>query len=408
MTTALITTTRRGIAVRRAAWSVTVVCFALFLSLMTLGLAATAGTPAWNYGLGLLLNAIAAIALVWRHHAPWVVWGCALAGPLFFATDATAALIALYALGSTVRGRRLLLAALPVVVACGVSLTYDALRRRDYSVLTLGVRHQVGSDVPNWPLPLWIPWVVAIVLVTVVVGAAVLRRDRSALGVAASALDAQQAQAQVVAAELIVAAERDRIAREMHDTLAATLSRIALLAGGLQVGANSSREEVANMASLIHSTAHDGLMELRQIIGVLRDGSEASGGGRRQSLDGIADLVASARAVGGRIALHTDLAPDPLGPLAGATAYRIVRESLTNAQRHAAGAPLMVSVHGGPDDGLRVEVRNRLAAAVVGAEHGTRTGLSGLGRTVAEIGGTLEVVAAPDEFVVRSWLPWHS
>lgn len=138
-----VTTT--AATVRRRAWTVGAVTLSLFCTFMAAGLAGTSGTPVWNVALGVVLNVAAAIALIWRHDKPWIVLAMAVVGPLFFATDATAALIALYAVGVFARGRTLAGAAVAVYLACAISLAYDAGRRRDYSALTIGVKHVEGT-----------------------------------------------------------------------------------------------------------------------------------------------------------------------------------------------------------------------------------------------------------------------
>lgn len=393
--------------IRRRLTTVVVVTVSLFLTMMTAGLAGTAGTPVWNVVLGFMFNVAAAIALVWRHQHPFRVLAAAVAGPLFFATDATASLIALYAVASRVRDRRLVIATGAVWAACVVSLLYDSFRRRDYSALTIGVRVPENGPVPEWNLPIWVAFVVASVLVAFVVVVAVQRRTSSQLTVVATALDDQTRESEVMRAEMAVAAERARIARDMHDTLAATLSRISLTAGGLQVNSTEGPERVANSASLIQKTAHDGLDELKRIVGVLRGEAGAEPGSGAQNLDGVSDLVAAARSAGVYVTLLVDVPPDPIGPLSGHVAYRVVREALTNASRHAVGSPVGLSLRGSPDHGLRLEVRTRIGTSVP-SEAGTGTGLRGLAEAVTSAGGAFTAGRVGDEFVVSAWVPWYS
>ncbi|MBE7160578.1 MAG: histidine kinase [Williamsia herbipolensis] len=393
--------------IRRRLATVAAVAVSLFLTMMTAGLAGAAGTPVWNVSLGFVLNVAAAIALVWRHQHPFRVLAAAVAAPLFFATDATAALMALYAVASCVRDRRLVIATGAVWAACVVSLLYDSFRRRDYSVLTIGVRMPEDGPVPEWDLPIWVAFAVASVLVALVVAVAVQRRTSSQLTVVATALDDQTRVSEVMRAEMAVSAERARIARDMHDTLAATLSRISLTAGGLQVNSTEGPERVANSASLIQKTAHDGLDELKRIIGVLRGEAGADAGSGAQNLDGVSDLVASARSAGVYVTLLVDVPPDPIGPLSGHVAYRVVREALTNASRHALGSPVGLSVHGSPERGLRLEVRTRTGTSAPSTA-GTGTGLRGIGEAVTSAGGSFTAGRTGDEFVVSAWLPWYS
>lgn len=387
-------------------WTTAAVTLSVFCSLMTLGLASTSDNGAvWNYGFGLLLNLIAGFALIWRHEKPFLVLGLSVIGPLFLETDATAALIALYAVARFATGRALGVSTALVFAACGVSLTYDAFRRRDYSVLTMGVKVAEDGPVPDWNVPLWIAWLVAAILVGAVTGLAVLRRTQSDLDAAVHTRDRYAKQSDALREEAILVAERTRIARDMHDTLAAGLSRISLFAGGLQVNSTEGPEKVANTASLIRQTAHDALDDLRRIIGVLRGTGDYAGG--RRSIEGVSDLVHSVRDAGTHVTYSLDLAPGDLGASTSQVAYRVAQESLTNAQKHAQGAPIHVDVQGNSDVGLRVVVRNHLTGAPAFA-HGSGTGLTGLSEQVRQIGGTFDAQVVPGEFVVQAWLPWHT
>jgi signal transduction histidine kinase len=158
---------------------------------------------------------------------------------------------------------------------------------------------------------------------------------------------------------------------------------------------------------LIQKTAHDGLDELKRIIGVLRGETGAEPGSGAQNLDGVSDLVASARSAGVYVTLLVDVSPDPIGPLSGHVAYRVVREALTNASRHAVGSPVGLSLRGSPDHGLRLEVRTRIGTSVP-SEAGTGTGLRGLAEAVTSAGGAFTAGRVGDEFVVSAWVPWYS
>lgn len=387
-------------------WTTAAVSICVVCSLFTVMFATTAANvPPGNYVVGFLLNLIAAVALVWRHEKPFLVLGLAVAGPLFFETDATAALIALFAVARFATGRILALSTGVVLVACGVSLTYDSYRRRDYSVLTVGTRAAKDGPVPDWNVPLWIAWLVAALLVGAVTGLAVLRRTQSDLDAAVHNRDRYAQQSDVLREQAIIVAERTRIARDMHDTLAASLSRISLFAGGLQVNSTEGPEKVANSASLIRQTAHSALDDLKRIIGVLRGAGEYAGG--RQSVEGISDLVHNAREAGTHVSMFVDLAPGDVGASSGQIAHRVVLESLTNAQKHAQGAPVQVMVSGADHSGIRVSVRNRVTGQPT-FPHGSGSGLLGLAEQVHQIGGTFDARPVPGEFVVHAWLPWHT
>ncbi len=241
----------------------------------------------------------------------------------------------------------------------------------------------------QYDVALWIPWSVAAVLLGAVVALAVLARMRGG-----------------VRDEMIRAEERARIARDMHDTLAAGLSRISLFASALQVNADDSPEKVANSAAQIRAAAHDALDELKSIVGVLRGTAEARERVGHQGIDAVPELAQSARAAGLHCTLSTDLAPGDVGTLAGHVCFRVVQEALTNAQKYAHDQVVEVVVRGAPECGIRIDVRNAISAEPSRFDGGSRMGLQGLGEQAREVGGALEAGLVGDEFVVSCWVPW--
>ena len=240
------------------------------------------------------------------------------------------------------------------------------------------------------------------------------------------------------------AAERTRIAREMHDVLAHRLSLLATYAGALAYRPDAPPEQLSRAAEVIRSGAHQALDELREVIGVLRDdeipgrtdGAADLPAGAMRPTPGVADLprlIEESRAAGMRIeaggwggSVLTGL-PDAVGR----TVYRVVQEGLTNVRKHAPGAEARVTLDGGPGAGLEVTIVNRLAAAGAagsatggadsgGADSGgaasggaagrpvpgSGTGLIGLNERLELAGGTLESRARGGEFVLHAWLPW--
>ena len=399
---------RRPVWIRRA-WTTGAVALSAFCSLATFVLSEDSGTaPVWNYTIGFVLNLVAAAALVWRHEHPWAVLAVALAGPLVFSTDATAALIALYALAKTDRSRRLAGAVGAVYLACAVSLTYDAHRTRDNSVLSMESKPEPGQPKPMWDIDWWIPWLVALLLVGIVVALALIKRTRTQLTAAEQSRDEATEQTRVMRDEVIRTEERTRIARDMHDTLAASLSRISLFAGALQVSGADNPEKIANTASIIRSTAHDALDELKNIVGVLRGTAGAQRESGHQGIDAIADLVQSARAAGLHTTLFTDLRPGDVGTVSGHVTYRVVQEALTNAQKYASDQTVRITVTGAEHDGIRIEIRNTLSTAPPIVPPGSRAGLTGLTEQAQQIGGTVHAGVAGTDFVVACWLPWFA
>jgi signal transduction histidine kinase len=195
--------------------------------------------------------------------------------------------------------------------------------------------------------------------------------------------------------------ERERIAREMHDVLAHRISLLAVHAGALEVRREAPAAERA-AAGVIRQSAHQALEELRQVIGMLRAPEEDR---PQPTLDDVPALVEQSRDAGTRVDLELDAAPAPAR--LGRHAYRIVQEALTNARKHAPGAPVRVVVTGHAERGLVVEVGNALVPGGASIP-GSGTGLAGIGERVHLAGGRLEHgPTAAGEFHLRAWLPWH-
>jgi signal transduction histidine kinase len=204
------------------------------------------------------------------------------------------------------------------------------------------------------------------------------------------------------------AAERRRIAREMHDVLAHRLSLLSVHAGALEFRPDAPAEEVAEAAGVIRESARAALDELRGVIGVLReDGGESLTQPPQPTLADIAALVEESRAAGMRITARIELGDAAPPAAVGRTAYRIAQEGLTNARKHAPGAAVTLTVQA-PDGDLRVEIRSLAPVAVASASPlpGAGTGLIGLAERVTLAGGELESGVDPaGAFVLRARLP---
>lgn len=208
------------------------------------------------------------------------------------------------------------------------------------------------------------------------------------------------------------AAERERIAREMHDVLAHRLSLLSLHAGALEYRPGAPPEEIAATAAVVREAAASALEELRDVIGVLREGTEGESRPPQPTLADLPALIEESRAAGMHIEAELELpeaAEDGAGN-AGRTAYRIVQEGLTNARKHAPGALVRVRVAGSEDGGLAIEVRNRapLRRAPAPALPGAGSGLIGVGERVQLVGGELRhEIAGDGDFVLVATLPWE-
>jgi signal transduction histidine kinase len=157
-------------------------------------------------------------------------------------------------------------------------------------------------------------------------------------------------------ARLAAAAERARVAREMHDLVGHHVSVMVGLADGGAALATSRGERAAEPLRLIGETGRQALDDLRRVLGVLRDESDDP---QLRPQPGIADLdrlLPSVRAAGVTVIYHTEGELHRLGPGRQLAVYRIVQEALTNTLRHAgAGASAEVTVAAGTGE-VRVRV----------------------------------------------------
>jgi signal transduction histidine kinase len=182
--------------------------------------------------------------------------------------------------------------------------------------------------------------------------------------------------------------ERTRIAREMHDVLAHKVSLIALHAGALEVNADGEPDRIRQGAELIRTTAREALQELRGVLGVLQAGATADRGAEPD--DPFADLdalVKAATTAGQPVELH-----DRAGTLSPATArvvYRVVQEGLTNARKHAPGAPVTVDVDRNENGAVTVTLENPLSETSPLDLPGAGAGLVGLAERVRLADGSL-------------------
>lgn len=202
--------------------------------------------------------------------------------------------------------------------------------------------------------------------------------------------------------------ERARIAREMHDVVSHRVSLMVVHAGALEAGAGGDNEVARKTGALIGQMGRQALNELRDVLNVLRmDGADDQDPAPSlPTLDDVTTLVEESRSTGAPIAL--DITGDPRtlpADLSGAL-YRLVQEGLTNAAKHASGAPVRVEVRY-LTDAVRVRVENDAPHGPSGTElpSGGR-GLVGLGERVTAFGGTFTSGGRPDGgFAIEATVP---
>jgi signal transduction histidine kinase len=197
---------------------------------------------------------------------------------------------------------------------------------------------------------------------------------------------------------LSAAAERSRIAREMHDIVAHNLSVMIALADGASYAVHDAPDRAEAAMESVSRTGRQALTEMRRLLGVLREGPAPDDRAPQPGLGQIDLLVEQVRAAGLPTAYTVAGTPSETPP-AGLqlAAYRIVQEALTNTLKHAGpGAEATVSL-AWEDDRLAVEVRDSGLLADARAVDGA--GLRGMRERAAVYDGTVEAGPAPD----RGW-----
>ncbi|WP_122816762.1 sensor histidine kinase [Nocardioides pantholopis] len=200
--------------------------------------------------------------------------------------------------------------------------------------------------------------------------------------------------------------ERSRIAREMHDVLAHRISQISLHAGALSFRDDLTATQMRESAAVIREKAHEALVDLRGVLGVLRDGAGEALVAPQPTYADLPALVAEARSSGVQVEYDDQVAAtEPVPDAVGRTIYRIVQEGLTNVRKHAPGARLSIRVCGSPADGIEVRLRNPLGFGTTELP-GSGLGLVGLAERAELRGGRLEHRRDGADFLLRGWLPW--
>jgi signal transduction histidine kinase len=343
--------------------------------------------PRW---VGLPLMVLAGGSLAWRRSQPILV-ALAIVG----------ASIAQAAAGMTMHS-----AVSPVVGFLLVSWSIGAYEPRRRAVLGLtillcglwlsmaismlrGTDHYMGTD---------FPWIGALLIGPGVLGIVFGARTRS--------LHEAEERARLLEIERreAIAEERTRIARELHDVIAHSVSVMTVQAGAAEEMLKVDPARAVGPVRAVQETGRQALVEMKRLVGMLREHDHEIGLAPQPGVRDIERLAAQMRDAGLPVELRVEGTPRPVPIGVDVSAYRVVQEALTNALKHADAASALVTLRYGERD-LAVEVTDE------GTGHGTGPGghgLTGMRERVGLFGGTFE--AGPREtggFAVRALLPFE-
>jgi signal transduction histidine kinase len=341
--------------------------------------------PAW---VAAPLNAIAGASLFWRRRYPIVV----------------GAVIVAVSVGEAAAGASLHTSVAPVIGILLVSWAIGAYETRPRAVLGLtilvcgiwlgigidvlrGTDHYAGTD---------IPWIGMLVASPGVLGIVFGARTRSL-----HAAEARAAQLELERREAI-AEERARIARELHDVIAHSVSVMTVQAGAAEAMLAHDPARALEPVRAVQETGRQALVEMKRLVGMLREHDDELGLAPQPSLRDVDRLAQQVRDAGLPVEVRIEGEPRPLPIGVDLSAYRVVQEGLTNALKHAGRASATVTVRYGERD-VAIEVADDGAG---GEPNGTGHGLIGMRERIGVFGGTFD--AGPREgggFAVRALLP---
>lgn len=377
-------------------------------------LAAQAGS---NWGVlvslaGFLVTLGACVALFWRHRFPFVLAVASALVPLALPIGNTLAFVALAALLGRRRGPATWWAAgLTGLTSVVVVLRDAAASPNGASLLKTVFAPRGAAESADTPAPVLAVVVFAALGIALAVGAGLLVRAGRVSRAATEDVAEERQISTRLGDEVARSAERERIAREVHDVMGHRLSIIALHAGVLESASRASTgadPRVSESAHLVRESAVAAVDDLHSLLDLLREpaGSEPPSLPLTELPRVVAESVQAGQVIASSIFIQDAEAADP--NLSRAV-HRIVQEILTNARKHAPGQTVTLTVTGSPADGIVIDATNPLPTGATSSPQGALRGLAGLAERVELVGGTLRhgVDRGGSVFHVHATLPWR-
>jgi signal transduction histidine kinase len=341
-----------------------------------------------------MTTTVATLALLFRRRAPVavvVVTGLAQFGPDLFVTT-----------GPVFWGEWV-----PLLVAA-YSLAASEVARSDRRVVAIPIALAiVAYAVLSWrhPAEFWNPaagltWAGPTVL-AVAAGTGIGRLRHRSVQLEQRATDAELHQREE--ADRAVDRERARIARELHDVIAHSVSVMVVQASAAENVLETDPVAAHKALGHVQVAGREALEEMKLLLGVLRQNGEDVGRAPVPSLRALDNLVDPVRRSGLQVDLVLDGLEDRLPPSVDVSAYRVIQEALTNALRYAPNARVRVRVEVGP---ARVLIEVHDDGTATARSSGDGLGLLGLRERIALHGGSLQAGPGPEGgFTVRAELP---
>jgi len=241
--------------------------------------------------------------------------------------------------------------------------------------------------------PGWGAWLAGVTLATAF--SVLIRHDRDLLR--------QLRRAQAGLAEQARAQERNRIARELHDVIGHTLTVSLLHVQSARLTVEHDPADAARALAEAERLGRECLAEVRTTVGMLREDDAADRTAPLPDAGGLPALVEQYRSAGADVTLTVEGDPAGLPATTGLAVYRIAQEALTNAAKHAPGAPTEVRLLVSPDE-VTLTADNR-AVPGKSAITGTGLGVVSMRERAESVGGTCEAGPGGRGWLVRARLP---
>lgn len=330
--------------------------------------------------------ALMSVPLVWRRRYPLPVFGAVVLGAVLAATEAqylafVCIIVSAYSVGAYGRNRLLALGIF-LVTAIGVDVVYGGVLPR--------LPDATGPFLVLFPF-----WLVGI-------GMRTRQLRAEAFEDKATRLEREQEQA----TQLALAAERSRIARELHDVVAHSVSVMLVQAGAARQVLVASPDQAREALLAVEASGREAMRELRNLLGLLNQDGEEVDLAPQPGLVQLGALIQRVRDAGLPVDLRTEGTPVPLPVGLDLTAYRIVQEALTNSLKYSdlARTEVVLSYR---EDELKLEILDEGPGRPSPAGHGVGRGLVGMRERVTLYGGHLEAGPRLNRgYAVRAWLPW--